>query len=290
MKIRQLALLASASLVIAACGTAPSAPRAVAGSGMAAASAEDLDAVDKRDIASIAEFIAATEMSEGGAPLMGIEGMPEKPELGPKGGLLYKMLNASLILRKVGYFVSEGPVRRHFAKPGVPDAVPPLSDAEKADLIALLQPGDIIQCGNDNSFVHAIFYVGGEKHEIVHALAQSGFGKKMIGVRGESLDEYLARVARDKVVVLRPTWPAGKLAEATEYARKQVGKDYDPLFMTDQDDRHYCTELIFTILRKMGAARIEPHLSGGAAHWRLVTNEDIRKSPDLTVVYRRNHD
>ncbi len=208
-------------------------------------------------------------------------------DIGPKAGLLYRALARSLMLRKAAAKLAEGPVHKHFSKPGQKDQVPPLSAAERTELDALLKPGDVIQCGNDGSFVHAIFYEG--EGMIVHALAQTGFGKKMIGVRREKLAEYLDRSDRDKVVVLRPNWTPETLDAAIAYARAQVGKDYDPLFLTDADDRHYCTELIWAVLTRTGVARVEPHLAG-KVHWRLVTNEDIRKSADLTVVWRRNHD
>lgn len=208
-------------------------------------------------------------------------------DIGPKAGLLYRALAKNLVMRMAAAKLAEGPVHRHFSKPGTADQVPPLSATERAELDALLKPGDVIQCGNDGSFVHAIFYEG--EGMIVHALAQTGFGKKMIGVRREKLAEYLDRSDRDKVVVLRPRWTPETLETAIAYARAQVGKDYDPLFMTDADDRHYCTELVWAVLTRTGVARVEPHLAG-KVHWRVVTNEDIRKSADLTVVWRRNHD
>ncbi|MNY66720.1 hypothetical protein D3C86_2041930 [compost metagenome] len=58
--------------------------------------------------------------------------------------------------------------------------------------------------------------------------------------------------------------------------------------MTDADDRFYCTELVYRVLTRTGVAKVEPHRAKGA--WRLVMNEDFRKSPDLAVVYRFNHD
>lgn len=208
-------------------------------------------------------------------------------DIGPKAGILYRALAKNGLMRRAAAKLAEGPVLKHFSKPGTKDAIPPLSAAERKELDALLQPGDLIQCGNDGSFVHVIFYEG--EGTIVHALAQSGFGKKMIGVRREKLAEYLDRVERDKVVVLRPKWTPEALDAAVAYAKAQVGKDYDPLFMTDADDRHYCTELVWAIVTRTGVARVEPHLAG-KVHWRLVTNEDIRASKDLAVVWRRNHD
>ena len=267
-----LAGCSSAGLVAAA--------RTPAASLVAMATDETLSAADKMTLMQALESLAP-DFTEG-------ESVPGKPvDIGPKGSLLYRAFGGSLLLRKAGYKLAEGPVLRHFSKPGVADQVPALSAAERTELLALLQPGDVIQCGNDASFVHAAYYEG--NGIIVHALAQSGFGKKMIGVRREPLAENLERVERDKVVVLRAAWTPEKLDAAEAYAKAQVGKDYDVLFLTDVDDRHYCTELIFAILTRTGAAKVEPHLAS-KAKWRLITNDDLRKSPDMDVVWRRNHD
>lgn len=205
---------------------------------------------------------------------------------GARGGMMYRSLVKSKALRAVTYKLSYLPVKYHFSKPGAQDNVPPISGEERQRLFAILKPGDVIQCGNNASFVHAAFYVGNGR--IVHALAQKGFGKDMIGVLEEGLAEYLDRVDRDKFVVLRPRWTPASLQEGIAYARAQVGKGYDTLFLTDSDDRFYCTELVYQVLTRTGAARVEPRLV--QAKWRLVTNEDLRRSPDLSVVYRFNRD
>jgi hypothetical protein len=203
-----------------------------------------------------------------------------------RGGLFYRSLVKSKTLRTLAYKLSYLPVKAHFSKPGKTDAIPPISDAERQRLMAALQPGDVIQCGNNASFVHAAFYLGDDR--IVHALAQAGFGRNMIGVIEERLSDYLDRVDRDKFVVLRPKWTPETLAQGISFARAQVGKNYDTVFVTDADDRLYCTEVVYHVLTQTGAAKIEPHLA--KAKWRIVTNEDLRRSPDMAVVYRLNHD
>lgn len=282
MIARHLLTVVIAAACLAGCSSAglAAAGRVPASGAAALAASDDLSADDKLTILQALESMAPDFAEGASAP-------GKTVDLGPKGGLLYRALTSSLLMRKAGYVVATGPVLKHFSKPGVADQVPVLSAAERKELLALLQPGDVIQCGNDASFVHAIFYEGDGM--IVHALAQSGFGKRMIGVRREPLLEYLDRSDRDKVVVLRPHWTPEKLDAAIAYAKAQVGKDYDPLFMTDADDRHYCTELIFQVLTRTGAAKVEPHVAS-KAKWRLISNEDLRKSPDLDVVWRRNHD
>lgn len=247
--------------------------------------AQGVSAADAESIEAVVETLAARYYADDTADPAWKGAASER--IGPRGGALYRMLAGSGTLRKWGYKLAEKPVLRHFSKPSQEDKVPPLSAQERRELMALLKPGDVIQCGNNGSFVHAIFYEGDDR--ITHALAQSGFGKKMIGVRCETLSEYFDRVDRDTFVVLRPTYTGKQLETAIAYARAQEGKDYDTLFMTDSDDRHYCTELVYSALVRAGAARVEPHLAS-KAKWRLITNEDLRKSPDLKVVYRRNHD
>lgn len=282
LKIRSLPIALAAVLMLAACGQGP-APLAAVGTGSSlSAQSTSFSEEDELTLTGIVERIAAQEFSETSEP---VATKPAKPA---RGGLIYKALAKSEMLRKSGYFLVDGAVRRHFSKPDKVDKVPPLSAAERADLMKLLQPGDVIQCGNNGSFVHAIFYVG--DGQIVHSLAQAGFGKKMIGVRAETLNEYLDRSERDTMVVLRPTWTPEALKTASDYVYAQVGKGYDTLFLTDSDERFYCTELVYSALVRAGVARIAPHDPLKGADWRLVTNEDIRKSADLRVVFKRNHD
>jgi predicted small lipoprotein YifL len=277
-KITLSMLLLSLSLSLAGCGLGG--PAASLGTGNDAAVAA-LSNDDQARLSAIAERLSGDFFGEAT-----VETAEADPFIGPRAGLLYRTLDKSKTLRSLGYKLATAIVKRHFTKPGTVDTVPPIGPADRAALSRALQPGDVIQCGNNSSFVHVFFYLG--EGMIVHALAQEGFGRSMIGVREESLTDYLDRVERDKVVVLRPRWTPEKLADAIAFARAQVGKDYDTLFMTDSDDRFYCTELVYRILTRTGVARVEPHKAKGG--WRLIMNEDLRKSPDLSVVYRFNHD
>lgn len=285
MRFKSAALtLITAAVLASGCSQSSTMPLAV-GPDAGAMQAHGVTAADAAMLEATVETLAARYFADEAAD-PAWEGEASE-RIGPRGGILYRMLAGSATLRKWGYKLAERPVHKHFSKPSQQDKVPPLSPQERQELAALLQPGDIIQCGNNGSFVHAIFYEG--EGMIVHALAQSGFGKKMIGVRREPMSEYLDRSDRDTMVVLRPTYSPEQLQAAIAYARAQEGKGYDTLFMTDSDDRQYCTELAYNTLIKSGAARVEPHLAS-KAKWRLITNEDLRRSPDLQVVYRRNHD
>lgn len=203
-----------------------------------------------------------------------------------KARRLYDDLLRDPVMRARSYAMSDEVIFKALQRPGKPDGVPSLSNAERTALLEVLQPGDIITCGNDGSFVHAAFYAGDGR--IVHALGQAGFGRRLIGVREEPLLAYLDRDPRDMVVVLRPPWNADGLGQATSFARSQVGKPYDSLFLTDADDRFYCTELCYKLLTRTRTARVDLHTGDGAVP--VVVNEDFRQSKDLRVVYRLRHD
>jgi hypothetical protein len=129
-----------------------------------------------------------------------------------------------------------------------------VGSAEFAEMLKNLKPGDVILNGNDDSFVHAIYYLG--NGEIVHSLAQEKPGRQRnwvdslfdggawlaergwplpkswreglamrfkalprsssdgLGVIHETLDSYFARVARDNLVILRNPKLAGPDLEA----------------------------------------------------------------------------
>ena len=272
-----------ATTVLAGCGAPTSGPR-VSGGEAEGFTAESVTRQDESELVATVSEIAAQFYADEGADRSFVSN--EATLNATRGGLMYRSLAKSAALRTLGYKLSYLPVKAKFSKPGKPDSVPRISAADRQRLMAALKPGDVIQCGNNDSFVHAAFYLGDDR--IVHALAQAGFGRNMIGVLEEKLSDYLDRVERDKFVVLRPRWTPETLAQGISIARQQVGKGYDTLFVTDSDDRLYCTELVYHVLTRTGAAKVEPHLV--TAKWRLVTNEDLRRSPDMQVVYRLNHD
>jgi hypothetical protein len=189
-------------------------------------------------------------------------------------------------LREKAYKTSDTIIDRLFNRPGKADAIPRLNAQDMQTFKSKLQAGDVIQCGNDGSFIHGVFYVG--RDVIIHALAEPMNGKRMIGVVKETLTDYFARVERDQVVVLRPHWSPAQLKTAVAFAEAQVGKGYDSLFLTESPDRFYCTELVYKTLTAAKVARIQPRLVKDA--WPIVMNEELRQSPDLSVVYTKNHD
>jgi len=204
-----------------------------------------------------------------------------------KGGMIFNLLNKSKLAQKVGYLVADYPVRANFNKKSKPDSTPRINATQIAELKSSLKPGDLILCGNNNSFVHAILYFGNDV--IVHSLATKGNdGKKFTGVIKETLSEYLFRAERDKFVVLRyKNITDEAIQKMADYANKQIGKSYDTLFLMNSDSRFYCTELVYQSLSQIPTPpKMFPHKV--ALGWKLITNEDFMDSPDFQTVWSLN--
>lgn len=201
-----------------------------------------------------------------------------------KGGMLFNLLNKSKFAQKIAYTLSNYPVKAKFNKHGVADNVPRINDAQTSTLLSVLKAGDIILCGNDDSFVHAILHTG--NGQIVHSLASKD--PKFWGVVKEPLTQYLKRSQRDKFVVLRyKNLNTSEFEKSVKYAEEQVGKPYDTLFLMNSETKFYCTELVYQSVMQMGnAPKIYPHKA--KMGWNLITNEDFMDSPDLETVWTLN--
>lgn len=159
--------------------------------------------------------------------------------------------------------------------------------AELEEILARAKPGDLILWGDATSFVHASVYLG--NGEIVHALAARAPEGQKNGVVQEKIEGYLGRVERQRVAILRPKDPDPETVQAAlDYARAQVGKDYDYLFRTGKDDAFYCSELAFSAIKQgPRPPRVEAH-KGLYGLKPMATNDDLRRSPDLTEVWSKN--
>lgn len=209
-------------------------------------------------------------------------------QLEAKGVSLFKMLHNDMRLREIAYPLSAKKLIQEFTKPSPKDAVPPLSSSEVKMMKHKLKPGDVILCGNNKSFVHAALYTG--SGQIIHSLAtQPGTRTKLWGVVREPLEVYFNRSPRDTVVILRPKNLSQRdFQRAHAYAKDQVGKPYDTLFLTNLADKFYCTELVYHAIRRMqNGPRVSPHPDKYG--WHLVTNEDFMDSPDFQTVWERNY-
>lgn len=205
----------------------------------------------------------------------------------PRGGFLFNRLNGGIPFRKLLYPISDRIIKKEFNKPGVPDNVPRIDAASLAKMQSLLQPGDIILCGNNDSFVHAIVYLGND--QIIHALAQLTKTGDFVGTIKETLTNYVSRSHRDKFVVLRkPGITPTDVKRMSDYAHAQLGKSYDSMFLLNTEDRLYCTEIVYHAIRQIGATpRVYAHKAKYG--WDLFTVEDIMDSPDLQTVWTYNY-
>ncbi|HEY9843897.1 MAG: hypothetical protein ACAI44_28050 [Candidatus Sericytochromatia bacterium] len=215
------------------------------------------------------------------------DGRPLREVPQQRGGFVYNRLNGMIPWRKVLYPLSDRKIKVEFNKPSKPDAVPDIDAASLHQMQSLLQPGDIILCGNNDSFVHAIVYLGND--EIIHSLAQLTKTGEFMGTIKETLTGYTQRAHRDKFVVLRrPGLTPQDFQRMTTFAHAQVGKSYDSLFLLNTEDRLYCTETAYKTLHQMAAPpRIFPHKAKYG--WDLFTVEDIMDSPDLQTVWTYNY-
>jgi len=202
----------------------------------------------------------------------------------PRGGFIYGSLNRLSLVRKGLYLISDKIIKREFNKPGKKDATPRINPSQVQEMLKVLKPGDIVLCGNNDSFVHALVYLGND--QIIHSLAQLTSDGKFVGTIKETLSGYAKRVARDKFVVLRkPNLTPQDFNKMSAYAHSAIGTSYDSLFLLSTKDRLYCTEMVYHTLQQIrqGKPRVMAHKAKYG--WDLFTVEDLMDSPDLQTVY-----
>ncbi|MFN8577823.1 MAG: YiiX/YebB-like N1pC/P60 family cysteine hydrolase [Candidatus Sericytochromatia bacterium] len=203
-----------------------------------------------------------------------------------KGGAIFNLLNKSEFAQKLLKGIGNYAVKKKFSKPDTPDNFPLITAQETDELLKVLKAGDIILCGIDDSFIHSIIYAG--NGIIIHSLGSPN--PKFWGTIKEPLTTYFKRSNRDKFVVLRYTKATQEdINKAIEFADKQVGKPYDSLFLINDDNAFYCTELVFRALMNMNTPpKIYPHKEKFG--WELIANEDFMDSPDLETIWTLHRD
>lgn len=289
-KLKSL-VLAALSFNLVACAGQSMTPMAYGpmSSNLQAASAARGPALVRQqpqDLKALLKHVFKSEFADGvdnGLPMEQINQIMEQ-----NGPAFYQALSVDPQARQQAYPIADQMVINEFNKHSPADNVPPISAQELQQLQARMQPGDIILCGNDKSFVHAALYLG--KGEIVHALAtQPDSPNRFRGVVRESLQTYTARSERDTFVVLRSkVTPPAEFSKAFAYAQQQLGKSYDSLFLLKTEERFYCTELVWAALQRMTA---KPRVFPKAVKygWEMVTVDDFMDSPDLATVWTRNY-
>lgn len=185
------------------------------------------------------------------------------------------------------------PTQYYFNHPhGKPDPNAPklarFGDAELAQILKVAQPGDILLWGGQTSFVHGSIYLG--NGEIVHALANNTpAGPDAQGVFRETIKGYMARVERNRVVVMRVKAFDSADDQATmAYALKQLGKPYDNVFRTTDEAAFYCTELVYHAVEQTAHAPAIGSRKKVMGLFNVVTTDDIRLSADLETLWSKN--
>jgi hypothetical protein len=284
--MKKLFALALTALSLTACSSSPAllptATRQPVNSLRAAAAPQS----NLNELLPLLKEIFKNELADGlqpGQPTPDINQVLEQ-----KGPMAFRMLAQDPAARQALYPYADQKVISEFNKPSPADNIPPVTAQDIQALLPRLQPGDVILCGNDKSFVHGALYLG--RGEIVHSLAtQPDMHDRFRGVVKESLTTYITRSARDTFLILRAKGQSSaNFTPAFNFAVAQVGKQYDSLFLYQTEDRFYCTELVWSALRKLARPpRVMPHLVKYG--WEMVTVEDFMDSPDLETVWARNY-
>ncbi len=135
----------------------------------------------------------------------------------------------------------------------MPNHVPRLPEPIQAQLLAILQPGDVFITRKENALTnyflpgywpHAALYIGGQR--VIESLKD--------GVRERTMDSPLGN---DAVAVIRPQLSAETIAQAIARARTHVGKPYDFDFDFTRSDRIVCTEVVYRSYEGLDGIRFQ---------------------------------
>lgn len=135
-----------------------------------------------------------------------------------------------------------------FVKP--PQAKKRVTDAVRAEIKALLKPGDIFVTRHDDAmsnlflpgfWPHAALWLGDEEADFLEA--------KKDGVLLRQMEETLQV---DAFVVLRPKLTSAELEGALSVVRSHAGKLYDFIFDFSTADRLVCTEVVYRCYHGVG--------------------------------------
>ncbi|MEW6282721.1 MAG: YiiX/YebB-like N1pC/P60 family cysteine hydrolase [Candidatus Eremiobacterota bacterium] len=136
----------------------------------------------------------------------------------------------------------------------IPTTVPEISPEKAEQLKQALKPGDVILTADcaypgwarmefwtvRSNYTHAAYYAGDGK--ILEAVGG--------GVKEAELDDYFS--GRTKVAIIRPPYASEEdVQAATAFCKSHVGKKYDSVFNTGDDNEFYCSELVYKALKSM---------------------------------------
>lgn len=136
----------------------------------------------------------------------------------------------------------------------IPHAMPENSPEKIAELKAKLKPGDVLMTCDVTYPGWARMEYWTVRSNYTHAAYYAGDGKILEAVGGGVLETPLENYfdGRQKIAIVRPDYKTPEdVQAATSFCRAQLGKKYDSVFNTGDDQEFYCSELVFKALKSM---------------------------------------
>ena len=159
-----------------------------------------------------------------------------------------------------------------------------LSSTQRDEIRNTLQPGDIIltRSALHQSFGLLVHLTFGQEYS--HSGTYAGDGM-VLDAYGRANRRSLDRFFRDvtDAVILRPRYSAqDQVGRSTAYLEDQVGKDFDILFNTTDDEKLYCSEMTLRGLEASGAdVKVPGHSLLGHS---FVLPDDFRHATGIDTV------
>ena len=136
----------------------------------------------------------------------------------------------------------------------IPHTMAENSPEKCAELKSKLKAGDVVMTCDVTYPGWARMEYWTVRSNYTHAAYYAGDGKILEAVGGGVLetpiDEYFE--GRQKIAIVRPDYKTPEdVKSATDFCRAQLGKKYDSVFNTGDDQEFYCSELVFKALKQM---------------------------------------
>ena len=160
-----------------------------------------------------------------------------------------------------------------------------ISEAEANNLIAKLQPGDIILTGDNRSTpIATATHLITRRSSFTHALIYKGNDRAIEAIMGPGVVESSMKdilTGKHHAIALRPDYEPGQAQEAIQFSEGLLGKKYDYKFKNDNGN-WYCSEAVVAALAE-AAPQVEFDTRSvfGKA---LVLPNDLFFSEDVGVV------